>query len=375
MKKTLLVNVTTIFKPIRGEGYVSGMGRSTYQLLNAISKQGELPFDIRLYGSGLSAFHNNADGLPFKYNCFPLPMKLGSELTRLESFFVNNVYKHDLLHIPHNYDYSLSKGMDFVVTIHDVCEYDDAVKRGNTKRVMAWRNSAEYSKKILTCSQCSKNDIVNRFRLPDEKVVVIPWGIDLGMFRKFDDDDIYRTLERFGVVNSYFLAVSCSNERKNMSNLMKAFRCFINAGGKSLLVLLWGNPPQQILNEYEKEIRAKKMIFLNYVSDNDLVALYGGALATMYPSRYEGFGFPILESFACGTPVMTCRNSSLVEVGGAHAVYVGEDDVDEMVQAMQMFENGQFDYEVFRGAVKKYVGGFSWDKTANKYIEFYSNNM
>ena len=116
---------------------------------------------------------------------------------------------------------------------------------------------------------------------------------------------------------------------------------------------MWSNPPQDILQTYAKEISDLKIVFLKYVSDEYLRSLYNGATLTMYPSRSEGFGFPILESFACGTPVMTCRNSCLQEIGRDVALYVGEDNVDEMVDVMKYFEKNLFNMELFKKLVMK----------------------
>lgn len=375
MKKTLLIKVSNIFKPLVGPNrYVSGIGRSTYQLLEAISRIEELPFDIKLYGAGLSSVHRKAGNLPFSYNSFPLPMKLGADITTLESFYLKHINRHSLLHIPHNYDYALTNGINFIVTIHDTCEYDMVLREGRQERVDVWKYAAYNSKEIITCSQCSKQDIIDRFGVPEDKVVVIPWGISTEMFHRITKNAIKSILDKYGIERDYFLAVSCANERKNISNLLKAFRNYVNVHNETSMVLLWSAPPEGVLIEYEKEIKAKQIVFLNYVSDEDLVALYNGAIATMYPSRYEGFGFPVLESFACGTPVMTCNNSSLSEVGGDLAVFVGEDNVDEMTQAMEMLTS-RYDFEGFRRKAENYIKRFSWRKTAEKYVDLYSKAL
>ena len=117
------------------------------------------------------------------------------------------------------------------------------------------------------------------------------------------------------------------------------------------------------------------MKFLNSVSDDDLRALYCGATCTMFPTRSEGFGFPILESFACGTPVMTCRNTCLEEVGQDVAFYVGEDNLDEMVNVMMRFEHSEYDKNKFIVDSKRVVDRFSWENTAREYINFYQKYL
>lgn len=117
--------------------------------------------------------------------------------------------------------------------------------------------------------------------------------------------------------------------------------------------------------------------FRVYNTDNQLIIhsifVYNGATATFFPTRYEGFGFPILESFACNTPVVTCRNTSLPEVGGNIALYTDEDGVDEMSYYMELFENENFDLHLFREQAKNYIKRFSWENTALQYVELYKS--
>lgn len=119
----------------------------------------------------------------------------------------------------------------------------------------------------------------------------------------------------------------------------------------------------------------KRIIFLSYVSDKDLNALYNEALATLFPSRYEGFGFPILESFACGTPVMTCKNSSLKEIGKELAVYTKEDDIEEMASIMQDLSIESYKTQELSSSLITYAQSFTWTKTAQAYISFYEKYL
>lgn len=378
MKKNLLIKVNTIFRPIRGKNrYVSGIGRSTYEMLKAISMiKEELPFEIKLYGSGVSCISKSARDLPFNYKCFPLPEKLGVHMTKLEPFFVSDMLKHDLLHIPSNYDPMLNEKMDFIVTMHDTCSYDFiAVKNNDLHWMDMWRFAAKSSKSIVTCSNSSKNDIVDRFHVNEDKVTVIPWGISQDVFHVMDPNIVAQRLTEMGINKKYFFAVSCSDIRKNMGNLLKAFHNYSQKSDEVIMVMLWNCPPKSILDMYSDDINQGKLVFLKNVPDNDLVILYSGALATMFPSRYEGFGFPILESFACGTPVMTCPNSSLLEIGGKLAVYANEDSVDDMTQIMEMFASDKYDYSAFREKAKDYVADFTWERTAKEYVNFYTDCM
>ena len=177
--------------------------------------------------------------------------------------------------------------------------------------------------------------------------------------------------KKIKLVNIVFLDTEI--KRKNIETLIKAFIQFNSKKREHKLVLVWSNPPKSILNLCQKNIENSDIIFLKYISDKDLVSVYNGATATFFPTRYEGFGFPILESFACNTPVVTCRNTSLPEVGGNIALYTDEDGVDEMSYYMELFENENFDLHLFREQAKNYIKRFSWENTALQYVELYKS--
>ena len=369
--KTVLIKINTLYKPLFGKNrYVAGIGRSTMGLLDALAEKDSLPFKIKLYGTALRSIGYTSKHYP--YTRLILPQSIITK-TGLETLLVNRIIKNDLFHIPHNTD-EIMRSRDFIVTIHDTCEYD-LLANGRESVISLWKYSAEKSRSIITCSECSKWDIVDRFKVNENKITVIPWGVDTNSFRILGNDKVRKGVERMGIKSPYLLSVSCSNVRKNMANLMRAFREFRKVNNTVALVLLWSNPSVEILNTYQEEIREKRIIFLDHVSDEDLVVLYNGALATMYPSRYEGFGFPILESFACGTPVMTCKNSSLSELGSDIAHYIGEDDIDGMASTMALLTDEHYAYNEFLAKASEHVKKYSWSRTADQYIDFYSNQL
>lgn len=367
--KTLLIKAAGVADS-KLNPYISGVGRSTAMLLDSLSRCKDLPFKIKVYASGTSSLYMDFSRWNFPHFSFPIPERRGILDYGLDAAFRHCFVKYDLLHIPHNDD-NVWNNENFVVTMHDVFEYDNAVRDGNKRRKKRWEQMAYRSKGIITCSEFSKSVIVDRFGIDANKIDVAHWGIDTNLFYKESEEVVQRGIQRLGVRNPYFLSVSCSAPRKNIRTLLKAYRKFSQRQVNHQLVLVWGDPPQDILDEYAKEIEEGKIKFLSHVSDEDLRILYSGASILMFPSRKEGFGFPILEAFACETPVMTCRNTSLQEVGGDVALYVGEDSIDEMVDVMRFFENEQYDYLLFRQNAKQRIGEFTWDKTALKYVDFY----
>jgi glycosyltransferase involved in cell wall biosynthesis len=373
MRKKLLVKANGIANA-RKSGVISGVGRSTQKLLSALNAIDELPFDIEVYVDGTSGIGFDFYGWKFPHFVFPIPVSLGNERTSLEPWYRKHFMNYDLLHIPHNDDW-VYDGERFVVTMHDAFEYDMALLQGNQKVCKKWERMALESKGIITCSEFSKSEIINRFNVNPEKIEVVYWGMDTELFHQITQKELESGLNRLNLNEPYFLSVSCAAPRKNIRMLLKAYKKFSEKEVNHRLILVWGNPPEDLLKEYGAEISKGKIVFLNSVSDEDLRVLYNGASLTLFPSRAEGFGFPVLESFACGTPVMTCRNTSLPEVGKDVAIYVGEDSIDEMVDVMRLFDKGQYNMSVFAEQASMLIKNFSWGKTAQKYVDFYVKHL
>lgn len=370
--KTLLIKSSGITNPF-WRGYNSGVGRSTQLLLEALSKVESLPFNLHYYSDGISSL-GYKNKLPFRYFPFPVPEEWGCRKTKFEPFCRSHFMKYDLLHIPHNLD-TIYTNEKYVVTLHDVIGYDRAIELKNENEIRRWTDMARNSVGIITCSNFSKGEIVNKLGVDTSKVTVAYWGISRDKFHILDKAIVNKRIQKLGINTPYFVSISCAHPRKNIKTLLKAYRLFNERNPEHCLVLVWGNPPSDILETYAKEISERKIVFLNYVDDDDLTALYNGASCTMFPSRSEGFGFPILESFACGTPIMTCRNTSLLEVGRDVAIYVGEECIDEMVEVMRMFETNAYDRLTFLNNAQELLKSFSWEETAKSYINFYKKYL
>ena len=374
-KKRLLIDANSIVLR-RGQSYIPGIGRTTLDLINAIAKIKDIPFEIVLFSQTINGRRLDYYSFPFRSVNFLLPAskrvkKLTSTLLFREIFI-----GYDLLHIPHNYS-EVFKPSNSVVTIHDAMCYsypEDFLGHASARE--KYRRLARACKGIATPSNSSKSDIVHYLGVKPETVTVIPWGVNTDVFFPQNGPDTSHYLQgKFKIENPYFFSVSCNVGRKNTISVMRSYKRLLERRSNHDLVLVWNSPPREYLNEFSSEIQNKRIHILKSVTDEELRILYSNATATWFPSKYEGFGLPVLESMSCGTPVVTSRNSSLTEVGGNAALYVNPDDLDEMSNIMEQFEDGKYCTETLKSKSLTHAKKFTWEKTAEAYVWFYSQNL
>lgn len=370
MKKVLIDVTSTIPKR---NSYISGIGKSTYWLvefLDRIPKQ-EIPFEIELLAVGIKSINFNFYNWNFKHHKILIPKSLTLFGVNVSCIWRNIFIKHDIFHIPAIIDY-VSNNECITSVFHDLDRFSITT---NDKEKQQYFKISKACKGIVCCSEFSKNEVVKKLQVDECKIDVIYWGCNRNLFRILHKNLISATLNKYNIHDPYFFACSCDNPRKNISTAIEAYHDFLRFNPKHKMVIVWKKPRTEILIEYKNDIKEGKIIFLPNVSDEELVHLYNGASMSIYVSRREGFGFPILESFACGTPVMTCRNSCLEEVGQDAAIYVGEDDVEGMVDVMRLFENNSYNKDTFLNKSQIILSKFSWNNCARGYIQFFNKTL
>lgn len=363
MRKRILIKAALIMP--NKNGFVPGIGRSNVELINALISLDDPELELSYYCVGLKSLKSLPYKWPIKYYPFPILGKLKSYFDSwLEPVYRKFIVGYDLLHLTGNYD-GIWSNENFVLTIHDLIQYG---LYPNTRS--RFRKSVKYAKAIFTCSEYTKKEIIREFGTQQDKIHVIYWGINHDLFYKRSDTQVNKVLLKYQIDTPYFfscLGVDPTN-RKNTDITMAAFRLFIKSHNNFSLVLTWSACPKYLIEEYSSEIKNGKIMILKGVSDEELACLYSGALASYFISSAEGFGFPILESFACGTPCVTCRNTSLTEIGADKAVFVKERNIyDTLASMLQFAQNGKGDCT----PLIEYAKTFKWDSTAKQYIEIY----
>lgn len=371
--KRLLIDVNSIV-PYYVTGKVTGIGRTTLELIQALAKIPELPFEVTLYSQNMKGIGGRNTSLPFKDKHLYLPHR--EKVDRLLARFPVREWftGYDLMHIPHNFEY-VYRPDRCVVTLHDALfmkMQESAFEHEKMKQIVP--PFMHQCKHIITCSEASKRDIVETMGVNPEKITVIYWGVKHDIFFPQKDKLSVRDKlqSKFKLSNPYFLSVSCNAERKRTDVLVRSYIALSSKQPLSHdLVLVWGNPPISLLEEVKNSRVTNRIHFLKNISDEDLALLYNGADAMFFPSSYEGFGLPLLEAMACGTPVVTCRNSSLDEIAGDAAIYLEEPIPNSLFNVMSQFEQHELGLNSMIEKGLKRAALFNWKDASHSYVDLY----
>jgi glycosyltransferase involved in cell wall biosynthesis len=284
----------------------------------------------------------------------------------------------DILHCPGNTaPLFLDKSIQLVVTLHDVMfllphsvlPQVQSLYSTLFRLYCQWvlPRIPQHSLTIITVSNYSKKDIIKYLKINPQIVKVIYEGID----SKFKIKKITPAK------NKFILAFGGHEVRKNCLRTIDAFVDFSQNNPDYFLVLCGMRDDYKIL--IEKYITSKniqnKVTLLSYVSDAELVSLYNAADILLYPSLYEGFGFPVLESMACGTPVISSNTTSIPEITEDAALLIDPSSVKEISNALIKITTDKSLRKTLLEKSKQRVLEFSWLKTAKETKDLYENLM
>jgi glycosyltransferase involved in cell wall biosynthesis len=222
----------------------------------------------------------------------------------------------------------------------------------------AKRQAIGHASAHIAISKNTAKDLTQLFphiNIPD--VCVAYCGVD-SHFQPVAPEQVAQFKMTWGITKPYVLIVGKRTQYKNILLFLLAFSQLPN-WRESAIVCIGGGTLEE-----EFQIFARKFsIHMLNLSDQELATAYSGAVALIYPSVYEGFGMPVAEAMACGCPVITCNNSSLAEVAGEAALYVGETDVEGMINALQQVQQPAV-RQVLAQAGLKQAKRFSWSRMA-----------
>jgi glycosyltransferase involved in cell wall biosynthesis len=244
--------------------------------------------------------------------------------------------------------------------------YDAAVfsrPEGYSKSFVIWyrflfRVLSLITKRIITVSHFSKLELIKYIPMIEKKIIVSYLGSD-HIDPVKDDDSI---LEKYKIKkNQYFFAVSSLNPNKNFKIILNALK---KIKMTNIQVVIAGGTNNKVFSSSGR-INDENIITTGYVSDNELKTLYKNARCFIFPSIYEGFGLPPLESMRLGTPVLASNAASIPEICGEAAIYFNPQHADDLIDAINKVEFRRINIEdlIIKGKERSEI--FNWSKTAN----------
>lgn len=280
------------------------------------------------------------------------------------------IYHHPAFILP-----LLNFGYKKIITIHDLGFYvfgkDFATSwHARHLRFMLPR-SLKKADKIIAVSEATKRQIMDIFHLPAEKIVVIYEGVSAKFKVIQDRVEVAKVLEKYGLKQPYILFVGTMDPRKNVKRLLEAF-LQIKQEFPELSLVLAGARGYLFDKNLQYLIERGEIIAPGYICEEDLVCFYNGAKAFAFPSLYEGFGLPILEAMACGTPVLTSNRYSMPEVAGDSAVLVNPENIEELAAGLKALLGNSSLRDELRTKGLARVREFTWGKAACHTLAVYN---
>ncbi|HEY4691268.1 MAG TPA: glycosyltransferase family 1 protein [Anaerolineae bacterium] len=364
----------------------AGLGRYAHELIRALVDQGAHEYVAFYHQRGEAHLLPPIDRLPRLTTSLGVrPWRLRTALAYFLGFGMDGLFPGvDVFHatehlLPH------LRCVRTVFTLHDLIFHFDP---GSHKplniaylRTMIPR-FLRAADAVITVSECTKRDAVRIYNVPPDKIRVIYEGVDV-RFRPISNlDSLAAVRRKYHLPDRFILHLGTIEPRKNLPLLFEALSSLntdplitdslttahcslIIAGTKGWLY----EPIFARLNELGLQ---RRVHFTGFIPDDDLPALISAATVLVMPSKYEGFGLPVLEAMACGTPVIASDTSSLPEVGGDAALYAPPDDPSAWVQALNRVLTDESLRASMREKGLKQAARFRWDIAAHQTAEVYS---
>jgi glycosyltransferase involved in cell wall biosynthesis len=275
--------------------------------------------------------------------------------------------------LSHELPYNIqNKGIKTIVTIHDLIflRFPHLYKSWDRKIYSKkFKYACKIADLIIAVSNQTANDIKQFFGTDNSKIKVIYQGCNPVFIKELNNSERANIIKKYGFPESYILYVGTIEERKNLLSLIKA----INIAKIELPLVVIGGRTSYFkkVKEYIDQVKVKNIYFLETILNEDLPAVYQQAEVFVYPSIFEGFGIPVIESLYSKTPVITSKNGCFTEAGGPSSVYIDPQNIEELAIAIKkVIEDNELRQRMINEGCK-YAGKFSDDMVAKNIMNAY----
>ena len=289
-------------------------------------------------------------------------------------FFPFKIWKYqiDLMHFPH-FNVPILYLKPFIITIHDLILKRFPTHRASTLTPFVYQfknliyqlvifSAIKRAKKIIAVSNYTKNDILKYFKIKSKKIEVIYEGTPQGL----------PSQNTVSNTKQYLLYVGNAYPHKNLERLILAFNKLVKEK-KDLYLILVGEIDYFYKKIQNKFSDSKQIIFTNFVSDKELIALYKNASLYIFPSLYEGFGLPPLEAMSYGVPVVCSQASCLPEILEDSAIYFNPENVNDMAEKIKyVLDNKDIQKNLILKGFKQ-IKKYQWEKMAQEIMRVYKS--
>ena len=356
---------------VLARGTRTGVEEYTINLLSNL-----LTFDPKI---NYQLFYNAYQKVDLNYPWISLPnVKLNDFKIPNRFFFISARYFNqpkidkllgnvDIYFNPHFFIAPVSQKCKKVVAFHDLSfehypEFFSWRKRIWQKFLMNAKREAQKADKIIAVSESTKSDLINFYKIEPNKIKVIYSGVG-EQFKQINNNNIR---EKYNLPKKFILYFGTIEPRKNIIGLIKAFELLKDKDCQLVIAGAKGWLYQDIFKVASKSKKRKNIIFTGFVEESDKPYLYNLSELFVYPSFFEGFGFPPLEAMACGIPTIVSTNSSLPEVVGKAALMVDATNIDELAWSIEIaLSNKELRKRLIKDGLIQ-AKKFSWQKCAQE---------
>ncbi len=260
-----------------------------------------------------------------------------------------------------------------VLVVHDLAFriFPETAPQIDERWLRRFRRWLAHAARVIVPSEAARGDLCSKEHVDPSKIAVIHHGVDAEAMRSAGPKAVASARRRFGLEGPYLLFVGGIEPRKNLAAVVRAFA---RLDGPARLVIAGGKVRwfPQAAEDLRRQVEGlaepvrRRVLLTGYVSEADKLALLGGATGLVYPSLYEGFGFPVLEGMAARVPVLTSNASSLPEVAGEAAVMVDPHDEDAIAAGMrELLEDADLRERLIAMGLAR-AARFTWHDTARR---------